>query len=227
MANQWFKFYGQDYLSSPTIARLTASERSCWVTLLSLASLKDNRIEFLDEHTLLSKSGLDPTEDTWNETIGVLEKFIKFKMIKIEGDFISLIKFDQRQEYTMTSTERSRKFRDKIKNATQSNGRNENATLDKNRIDKNRIDILLTSFASFYKKYPKKKGKEKAKQKWISLAPNDKLVVEIMDALEKVKKSEDWQKDGGQFIPHPATWIYQKRWEDEVDVPKPREVKRF
>jgi hypothetical protein len=27
--------------------------------------------------------------------------------------------------------------------------------------------------------------------------------------------SAEWTKDGGQFIPHPATWLNQKRWEDE------------
>ena len=29
-------------------------------------------------------------------------------------------------------------------------------------------------------------------------------------------KSHDWTKDGGQFIPHAATWLNGKRWEDEL-----------
>ena len=38
-----------------------------------------------------------------------------------------------------------------------------------------------------------------------------------MAALEAQKKSEDWLKDKGQFIPYPTTWLNQGRWEDEVE----------
>jgi hypothetical protein len=38
----------------------------------------------------------------------------------------------------------------------------------------------------------------------------------LLDAIEKHKQSAQWQKDGGQYIPHPATWLNQQRWEDEI-----------
>ena len=38
----------------------------------------------------------------------------------------------------------------------------------------------------------------------------------LLEALEKQKKSAQWVKDGGVFIPHPATWLNGKRWEDEL-----------
>lgn len=28
---------------------------------------------------------------------------------------------------------------------------------------------------------------------------------------------EQWQRDGGQYIPHPATWLNQGRWKDEIE----------
>ena len=37
----------------------------------------------------------------------------------------------------------------------------------------------------------------------------------LLDAIEKQKKSEDWKKEGGKFIPYPTTWLNGKRWEDE------------
>lgn len=37
----------------------------------------------------------------------------------------------------------------------------------------------------------------------------------VLAAVEQQKRSEQWQKDGGQFIPHPATWLNQGRWDDE------------
>ena len=48
--------------------------------------------------------------------------------------------------------------------------------------------------------------------------PNDDLVREILSALEKQKQSSQWQKDNGQFIPYPTTWLNGKRWEDDLNT---------
>jgi hypothetical protein len=37
----------------------------------------------------------------------------------------------------------------------------------------------------------------------------------ILDSLAKFKKSYDWNKDGGRYVPHPTTWINGERWHDE------------
>ena len=36
----------------------------------------------------------------------------------------------------------------------------------------------------------------------------------LICAIEMQKKTAQWTKDNGQFIPHPATWLNSKRWED-------------
>lgn len=41
----------------------------------------------------------------------------------------------------------------------------------------------------------------------------------MLAALAQQKKSPQWVKDGGEFIPHPATWLNQGRWQDEVAAP--------
>ena len=38
----------------------------------------------------------------------------------------------------------------------------------------------------------------------------------ILNAVKAQRESPQWTRDGGQFIPHPATWLNQERWEDEV-----------
>ena len=40
----------------------------------------------------------------------------------------------------------------------------------------------------------------------------------MLSAIDTQKKSDQWKKDGGQFIPNPATWLNQRRWEDEVQT---------
>lgn len=71
-------------------------------------------------------------------------------------------------------------------------------------------------FDQFWLAYPNKKGKEVAKKAWSKIKPNEYLLETILIAVEMHKKSADWQKSGGQFIPHPATWLNGRRWEDEI-----------
>lgn len=75
-------------------------------------------------------------------------------------------------------------------------------------------------FDLFWKAYPRRKSKGQAERAWASLRPNEQLVAKILQGIERAKTSEQWRKDGGQFIPYPATWIRAKGWEDEVEKPK-------
>ena len=69
-------------------------------------------------------------------------------------------------------------------------------------------------FDVFWRAYPRKTGKGDARKKFTRAL--EKTTFEtIMNALERVKSSAQWQRDGGQFIPHPATWLNQERWDDD------------
>ncbi len=72
------------------------------------------------------------------------------------------------------------------------------------------------SFECFYEKYPKHISRQTAKKSWDRINPSEDLARTIFQRLEVHKQSEQWVKDRGQFIPHPATWLNQRRWEDEV-----------
>lgn len=79
-------------------------------------------------------------------------------------------------------------------------------------------DSFSKSFDDFWKAYPKRVSKTNALKAWKKLKPNDDLVREILSALEKQKQSSQWQKDNGQFIPYPTTWLNGKRWEDDLNT---------
>ena len=68
-------------------------------------------------------------------------------------------------------------------------------------------------FDSFWLSYPKKVAKETARKAWAKISPA--LYSPIMTALEQHKRSAQWLKDGGQFIPNASTWLNNKRWEDD------------
>jgi hypothetical protein len=70
-------------------------------------------------------------------------------------------------------------------------------------------------FAEFWAAYPRKVGKGGAEKLWGRLKPD---LPTVLKAIERARATEQWQRDGGQFIPHPATWLNQRRWEDEPEA---------
>jgi hypothetical protein len=67
-------------------------------------------------------------------------------------------------------------------------------------------------FEKFWEAYPRKVGKGAAQNSWRKAKPP---IDAVLTAIRKARQSQDWQKERGAFIPHPATWLNQARWEDE------------
>jgi hypothetical protein len=76
-------------------------------------------------------------------------------------------------------------------------------------------------FAAFWAAYPRKEKKQAALKAWRKLNPDAALVQTLLRALERHKQTDDWQKDGGRFIPQPPAWLNGKRWEDELPAGRP------
>lgn len=72
-------------------------------------------------------------------------------------------------------------------------------------------------FDEFWAKYPKKRSKGQAERAWVKIAPDDALFAQIIEGLERAKRSRDWIKEGGRYIPYPATWLNAKGWEDDYE----------
>lgn len=82
--------------------------------------------------------------------------------------------------------------------------------------------IQEARFDAFWTEYPKRVGKGAAVKAWSKVNPDDGLFRKILAAVQAQKTWEQWTKDGGQYIPNPATWLNQGRWDDErPDSPKP------
>lgn len=78
-------------------------------------------------------------------------------------------------------------------------------------------------WAAFWAAYPSSKGRKAALKAWGRLSPDAALVARIMAAVEAQARSQDWLKDGGQFVPHAATWLNGERWTDsESGKPAPQ-----
>lgn len=142
LAMEWFKFYGGQYLGDPKIIALNSLERSCWLTLLCIASVSDDegRIRFITPERLLTMSGIGPTDDEWMGAESVFDKFISLGMISKEsnGD-ITITNWSKRQNSYLTGAERMKKYRGKKKSdaeVTQSSNERD-ARIEENRIEEN------------------------------------------------------------------------------------------
>lgn len=71
-------------------------------------------------------------------------------------------------------------------------------------------------FNTFWQAYPLKKAKQAAWKAWQKIKPTTELFEKIMSAVDNAKRSEDWARDNGRYIPHPATWLNGGRWDDEL-----------
>lgn len=76
---------------------------------------------------------------------------------------------------------------------------------------------LLDRFENFWAVYPRKVGRGACITIWERLKPSDEMTAQMIAAVNEQAKSSQWRKQGGQFIPHPRTWLHQGRWQDRPD----------
>ena len=93
---------------------------------------------------------------------------------------------------------------------------------DKGKAEKDRMDDeqcyerkseeseIEDMFECFWLNYPRHDAKKIATQ-----SERAELLSKMLYAIKNCKNSEQWQKQDGQFIPMPTTWLNQMRWEDE------------
>ena len=55
---------------------------------------------------------------------------------------------------------------------------------------------------------------------FLKISPDSDLLKAILASVEAYKQTDQWKRDGGQFIPHPSTWLNQRRWEDDLGTLK-------
>ena len=72
-------------------------------------------------------------------------------------------------------------------------------------------------FNFFWLQYPTKTNKQAAVKAWLKLKMDESLYQQIMVAVAKQKNWQQWQEG---YIPHAATWLNGKRWEDVEPVRK-------
>lgn len=101
------------------------------------------------------------------------------------------------------------------------NAREKNANDNARKLPEITQKSYETLFETFWQAYPRKVAKQKAFASFVKLKPTEEMTATLVAAVERHKKTNQWQRDNGEYIPHPTTWLNQGRWEDEVKEAPP------
>lgn len=80
---------------------------------------------------------------------------------------------------------------------------------------------ICDGFNTFYAAYPKKAGEDEARKAWQKLNPSPGLLNTIIaDIAARIDQGAWCTGPGKAFIPGPAVYLNQARWQDEI-IPRP------
>lgn len=74
-------------------------------------------------------------------------------------------------------------------------------------------------FKAFWDAYPVQANKVRAREEFAKV---DAPLEVLLKAIETWKHTDQWNKEGGKYIPYPAKWLKERRWEDSLKVLIPR-----
>jgi hypothetical protein len=143
---------------------------------------------------------------------------------------------DERRQY-LTTKQRERRARVKVNTvSTEVNNGSESSTLRSHteaeseaeskadadapslrRRRRTRERLECEAFSQFWAAYPRKEARGNAEEAWVNHNCKD-LLPQILVSIRSAKISPQWTREGGRWIPHPATWINRRGWEDEAST---------
>lgn len=152
----------------------------------------------------------------FDELEGAIRRFPHVKVCQksVTNAFVTLIcEWSNWYKYQVdNSTDRVRRHRKRV---TIKKRRDEKRR-DEKRREPTSGDAVDLIFEAFWKAYPRKTKKQEAYKAWCKeakLSPD--IQGAIFAALDWQVRQAQWNRDGGQYIPHPASWLNGKRWQDE------------
>jgi hypothetical protein len=76
----------------------------------------------------------------------------------------------------------------------------------------------MDDFETWWSRYPRKRSKGDARKAWLQTDKIRPPLIQMLKALAVAKASPDWTKDGGIYIPYPATYLRAEAWADVHEI---------
>jgi len=221
MKSPAFAFYVRDWLCSRKVANMNGDAVKAYIYLLCEAWLQEDRATLPnDEKELASMARIN--NDKW---CVIKDDILKCFFLNKDGRLVNERLFEVHKLSEIRTLNRKNKKRTKTQqkhNKTVTACEDEiedeninssfNAKIEDSNINKDTYD---ERFLDFWNVYPRKVGKGAAWKSWQKIPSPAETLEKIKEALTWQTKSEQWTKQAGEFIPHPTTYLNQRRWDDE------------
>ena len=141
------------------------------------------------------------------EKKGLIARIFRDKAKKERIQIKCLVSYQVTPTGDVGLTHRLDRFNPQVKRVTPTGEQSINTNNKKNTND--------TGFDSFWEKYPKKIDKKTCHKIWEKNNLDDKAG-EIISFVEKASRTQSWEKEGGQFVPYPKTFLNGEKWNDDL-----------
>lgn len=185
------------------------------MTLVDDYGRYDGRLPILHAHCFPLRNDIKPQETA--ALVDELSKEGLVELYKVDGkDYLQMLKWQER-------TRGNSKYPDPndgqiLRNPAESCAPQ---AKDASLAISHKPSPLPDGFEQFWVEYPKKKAKADARKAFLK-ALKLTTAEALMEALRNLKVSNDWVKEGGKWIPYPASWLNAEGWHDEVKVESPK-----
>lgn len=222
MNDGWIKLHRQ-LLSSDMYQCLTSAQRDVFFQCLMLANYSEKEWEWKGKiykcergqfitsiSKLAERCASDVTEKQVRSAIAKLEKWgFLGKQTGKQGTIVTICNYSRFQDDSDSMGKPMGKIRANDGQLLRIIKKEKNKDIDQKQ---DQIDI---NFERFWKAYPKRVGRGKVEKIFRKINPDEKLMMKILTAIAEQKNSSQWQDK--KYVPHPSTWLNQKRWEDEME----------
>jgi len=203
---KWIRLWVDETLDGTTFTELTMEERGVWFCLLALAG-RGRRPGIVEAHQ----------GDPWE--ISALASYLKCSIEVLSSTILKLsqvkkVLLDDKGIISINNWSKYQTSYEKRKSLSLDTAGEVEGEVE----GEEDITPYSPPFCKFWEEYPKRVCKAAAYKAWKQISPDVVLIEKILKAIRIQKKSSQWQKDRGQFVPYPSTWLNQRRWEDEIQT---------
>ncbi len=219
--NEWFKFEFRTWLEDERVMRMSMAAQGLYIRHLCYQARHGSLPHSVPELSLVLMAP-NESQETWESV---------HSHFSIDCDGAEERLYNKKLRDILV-------FRDEISKSKSYNRKNKCKTNDKQKknvcLSKGALraslsnslslsSILEDRFNNFWLIYPRKQQKQTALASWKTHVPDaelaDKIIAHVSD---RSVKDHDWIKEDGKFVPFPATFLNQHRWEDQYSTAKPQ-----
>ena len=229
----YFKLY-RELLNKPIWLNSSNEQRVILITLLAMANWKETEWDYYGEKIKLNpgqfiasapaiKERCNSSEITIMKIRTALERFEKLDFLTVSltgkstksGKLITIVNW---RLYQSNEEEDNRQNNKEITDRQPTDNRH---IKEEGKEYKELKEDKEKGFERFWELYPSKRKKPVARIAWMNMrVHSEEQYALINSAVERYKKTNQWQEENGRYIPDPDTFLQDERWTDEIKLPE-------